>query len=58
MMPTFQELSGSKVKVRTDGISLVPALLSKKGQKTHPYLYGNFTNKEVALQSEKETGKV
>ena len=42
MMPTFQELSGSKVKVRTDGISLVPALLSKKGQKTHPYLYWEF----------------
>lgn len=42
MMPTFQELSGSKVKVRTDGISLVPALLSKKGQKTHSYLYWEF----------------
>jgi len=42
MLPTFRELSGSKAEIKTDGISLVPALLSKKGQREHPYLYWEF----------------
>ena len=42
MMPTFQELSGSKAKITTDGISMVPTLLSKNDQNAHPYLYWEF----------------
>jgi arylsulfatase A-like enzyme len=39
MMPTFAELAGVKVTGRTDGISIVPTLLGKGGQRRHEYLY-------------------
>jgi arylsulfatase A len=42
MKPTFHELSGSKAQIETDGISIVPTLLSKKNQKEHEYLYWEF----------------
>jgi len=42
MMPTFKELSGCKTAIKTDGISIVPTLLSKKNQKQHKYMYWEF----------------
>ncbi|MDD2284926.1 MAG: arylsulfatase [Paludibacter sp.] len=42
MMPTFHELSGSTARIKTDGISMLPTLLSRKKQKKHPYLYWEF----------------
>lgn len=42
MLPTFAEAAGYKGKLRTDGISFLPTLLGKKGQKQHDYLYWEF----------------
>lgn len=42
MLPTFAEAAGYKGKLRTDGISFLPTLLGKKGQKEHDYLYWEF----------------
>ncbi len=39
MLPTFAELVGEPVKGPTDGISMLPTLLGKPGQKKHDYLY-------------------
>ena len=39
MLPTFSELVGEPVKGPTDGISMLPTLLGKPGQKKHDYLY-------------------
>ncbi len=38
MMATFADLAGSKAP-KNDGISIVPTLLGKGGQKTHEYLF-------------------
>ena len=42
MLPTFAEVAGSKDEIATDGISLVPTLTGKPGQKEHEYLYWEF----------------
>jgi arylsulfatase A-like enzyme len=42
LLPTVAELSGSKLLVETDGISLVPTLLGKEGQKEHSHLFWDF----------------
>lgn len=42
MMPTFRELAGNKSTNKTDGISIVPTLLSKNKQKEHKYMYWEF----------------
>lgn len=42
IMPTFRQLAGIKTPVKTDGISMLPTLLSEKGQKHHRYLYWEF----------------
>lgn len=42
MLPTFAEVAGSKDEIATDGISLVPTLTGKEGQKEHEYLYWEF----------------
>ncbi|MEY4940336.1 MAG: hypothetical protein RIQ93_2071 [Verrucomicrobiota bacterium] len=40
VMPTLAELAGATTHLpKTDGISFVPTLLGKSGQKTHDYLY-------------------
>ena len=39
MLVTFAELAGAAVEKRTDGISIVPTLLGRGGQKKHEYLY-------------------
>ncbi len=40
--PTVRELAGAKPQADTDGISMVPLLLSKGAQKKHDYLYWEF----------------
>lgn len=42
MLPTFAEVARSKDVIATDGISLVPTLTGKEGQKEHEYLYWEF----------------
>jgi len=42
MMPTFSELAGIKAPPGIDGISMVPALLGRKGQRNHDHLYWEF----------------
>jgi arylsulfatase A-like enzyme len=41
-MPTFRELATIKSPIKTDGISMLPTLLSKSNQKNHKYLYWEF----------------
>ncbi|MDR1865448.1 MAG: arylsulfatase [Bacteroidales bacterium] len=42
MMPTFAELAGTKTPKNIDGISFVPTLFGKSGQKQHDFLYWEF----------------
>jgi arylsulfatase A-like enzyme len=42
MKPTFADILGEE-NIQTDGISMLPTLLGKKGQKQHAYLYWEFT---------------
>lgn len=42
VMPTLAELTGTTLPIASDGISLLPTLLSKEGQQQHDYLYWEF----------------
>lgn len=42
VMPTLAEIAGAQVPDSTDGISFLPALLGKKKQRQHEYLYWEF----------------
>ncbi len=42
VLPTLCEVAGVQVPADTDGISFLPALLGKKNQKEHPYLFWDF----------------
>lgn len=42
MMPTFAVAIGAKLEHPTDGISFLPTLLGKAGQREHEYLYWEF----------------
>lgn len=42
VMPTLAEIAGMKIPDGIDGISMVPTLFGKKGQKKHEYLYWEF----------------
>ena len=42
LLPTVAELSGAKLSAETDGISFVPTLLGKEGQKQHSHLFWDF----------------
>jgi arylsulfatase A-like enzyme len=42
IMPTVAEITGVEAPENIDGISLLPTLLGKKGQKQHEYLYWEF----------------
>lgn len=55
VMPTLAELTGTELPVAGDGISFLPTLFSKKGQKQHRYLYWEFheLNGREALRSGK-----
>ncbi len=41
-LPTFAEIAGTEGPKEIDGISFLPALLGKSGQKKHDYLYWEF----------------
>ena len=42
LMPTFRELTGAAPAEGMDGVSLLPLLTGKKGQREHDYLYFEF----------------
>ena len=42
LMPTFRELTGAGTTEGLDGVSLLPLLTGKKGQREHDYLYFEF----------------
>ncbi len=42
MMPTFAELAGGRAPRDTDGISVVPTLLGRSGQRRHEFLLWEF----------------
>jgi arylsulfatase A-like enzyme len=42
VLPTFAELVGIEAPKNIDGISFMPSLLKKEGQKQHDYLYWEF----------------
>ena len=41
-LPTVAELTGPPLDTKVDGVSMLPALLGKPGQKEHDYLYWEF----------------
>jgi arylsulfatase A-like enzyme len=45
VMPTVAELAGIEAPKNIDGISFLPSLLKKEGQKQHDYLYWEFHEK-------------
>ena len=53
VMPTLAELTGVTLPEQGDGISFLPTLYSKEGQKQHDYLYWEFheQNGREALRS-------
>ncbi len=42
LMPTFCELAGTRAPHDTDGLSIVPTLLDRPGQKPHEFLYWEY----------------
>jgi arylsulfatase A-like enzyme len=42
MLPTLADITNQKLKVKTDGISMLPTLFGKKSQPQHEYLYWEF----------------
>jgi arylsulfatase A len=42
ILPTLAEITGAEIPAVTDGISFLPALLGKKKQAEHDYLYWEF----------------
>ena len=42
IMPTIAELTGTTAPGNIDGISFLPSLLNKEGQKDHDYMYWEF----------------
>jgi arylsulfatase A-like enzyme len=52
MMPTFADLAGVPAPKKIDGISMVPTLLGKDGQKTHDYLYWELGAKQAVRMAD------
>ncbi|MFD2256656.1 arylsulfatase [Luteolibacter algae] len=48
-LPTVAELTGLPLTAHTDGISFLPSLLGKTGQKEHDHLYWEFHDKAGRL---------
>jgi arylsulfatase A-like enzyme len=46
VMPTLADISGAKTPGNIDGISFLPTLLRKKGQKNHETLYWEFHERD------------
>jgi arylsulfatase len=42
VLPTLCEISGAAAPAETDGISFVPALFGRSGQREHAYLYWEY----------------
>jgi arylsulfatase A len=42
LLPTFSDISGASIPNKIDGVSILPTLLGKNGQKKHDYLYWEF----------------
>lgn len=45
VMPTIADVIGKEINQNVDGISFLPTLLGKQGQKQHEYLYWEFHEK-------------
>lgn len=58
IMPTLADITGQKLNITTDGISLLPTLLGYESQKQHEYLYWEFHEKggRIAIRSGKWKG--
>ena len=48
LMTTWTELAGARPPAVTDGLSLVPTLLGRPGQRKHEYLYWEFYEQGVS----------
>ena len=46
LLPTFSDLVGESIPKQNTGLSFLPTLLNEDGQKTHEYLYIEFTTGE------------
>jgi arylsulfatase A-like enzyme len=50
MMPTLAELAGAKTPDVADGLSILPTLLARPGQKQHEWLYWGIDEKSCAVR--------
>ena len=57
IMPTFAALAGVEVAGETDGLSILPVLFGKKGQKKHEYLYWEFHEQGGRIAVRKDNWK-
>jgi arylsulfatase A-like enzyme len=57
LMPTLAEIAGAKTP-RTDGISMLPTLLGKSGQKEHAYLYWELGKQKAVRMRDWKAVKV
>ena len=51
LLPTFAEVAGASFPEDIDGISLLPTLLGKQQQATHPFLYWEIHNPHRGMQA-------
>ncbi len=51
LMPTFAGLTGRPVPADTDGLSFLPTLLGREGQRVHDYLYWEYHGLASGLQA-------
>lgn len=58
VLPTFSEMAGATYPKEIDGVSFLPTLLGKKGQKEHDYLYWEFHEKGGRLALRKGDWKI
>lgn len=57
VMPTFAEMTGATITHKIDGISFLPTLLGKEGQKEHEYLYWEFHEQGGKISVRKDNWK-
>jgi arylsulfatase A-like enzyme len=57
VMPTLAELTKTQAAVNTDGISFLPSLFGKSGQKQHDYLYWEFHEQGGKIAVRKDNWK-
>ena len=49
-LPTLSEVSGARTPAEVDGLSLLPTLAGRDGQRSHPYLYWEYARSQQALR--------